>query len=76
MLAGWLEERCGAVDCARRVPFRKELPAAPARDRKRDTPIPDRRLAIRFREQKHQIVGPNAALSATPSGMVAEPVIA
>jgi hypothetical protein len=66
---------CGTIDAARRIAFGKELPAASARDRKRDTPISDRRFAVRFGEQEDQIIGPNAALTGTPSGMVAEPVI-
>jgi len=64
-----------AVDGARRVAFRKQLPAASARDRKRNAPIPDRRFAIRSEEQKHEIGIPNAALSRAPLGMVAEPGI-
>ena len=65
----------GAVDSARRIAFRQQLPAASAGDRKRDAPIPDRGFAIRSEEQKHQIGIPNAALSRTPPGMVAEPGI-
>jgi hypothetical protein len=65
----------GAVDGARRIAFREQFPAASARDRKRDAPIPDWRFAIRSEEQKHQIGIPNAALSRTPLGMVAKPGI-
>jgi hypothetical protein len=64
---------CGAIDGTRRIAFREQFPAASARDRKRDAPIPDWRCAIRSEEQKHQIGVPNAALSRTPFGMVAEP---
>ena len=65
-------DRRGAGDGAWRITFRKQLPAASARDRECDAPASDRRLAVSSEEQKLQIGTPEAAFPRALCGMVAE----